>query len=760
MNTKPHWPRRAIVISGFCVLHATAWSQVTTEAGMLSPVVVRQQRPAAWVSQILREPTERSSSDDSAAAMEAVPGGYTVGGGRLSALPALRGLSDERLRLSIDGMDLYASCPNHMNTPLSYLTPAQTEVLEVWAGIAPVSMGGDAIGGVVAAQTRPLTFAAAGQTLQSGELGLQLRSNDDGRRSHWRAEYANERFALRYEGGYAQADNYRAGGDFKSIRATGRAEHDLALDEVGSTAYRMRNHVLSAATQSDGHHWEVRVYRQDMPYQLYPNQRMDLLDNRSNKINLRYEGKRDWGQLKAQVWRETVDHFMDFGPDKRYWYGMASGGPNVASANPCSPIGLQCAAGMPMNTDSETIGAKVQADVALSMKDTLRLGAELHRYRLDDYWPPSGAGMWPGTFTNIRDGRRDRNALFAEWESRPSQTWRTLVGLRVERVKTNAGEVQGYSTAPNARGFQARDAAVFNARDRRRNFDAVDLVFMSRHTLGPGLDIEWGVAHKERAPGLYELYPWSTWQMAALMNNIVGDGNGYIGNPDLRSERAQTLSATLDWYTEDRHSSLALTPYLTWISDYIDAVQWDASANAPRVKPVRDQFTVLRYMNQRARLYGLDIVGQMELGRNHWGNWRLRGGLNYTRAKNTVTGDGLYGIMPLNAKVALTQESGGWQTTAEWVLVKAKTRVSSVRNETTTAGYGLLNLRARYRWQDWRFDIGVDNLFDRLYTLPTGGAYVGQGTTMTNPPIPYYPQWGIGVPGPGRTVYVGVTRQF
>jgi len=116
--------------------------------------------------------------------------------------------------------------------------------------------------------------------------------------------------------------------------------------------------------------------------------------------------------------------------------------------------------------------------------------------------------------------------------------------------------------------------------------------------------------------------------------------------------------------------------------------------------------------------------------------------------------------MPLNAKVALTQESGGWQTTAEWVLVKAKTRVSSVRNETTTAGYGLLNLRARYRWQDWRFDIGVDNLFDRLYTLPTGGAYVGQGTTMTNPRAPYYPQWGIGVPGPGRTLYVGVTRQF
>ena len=28
------------------------------------------------------------------------------------------------------------------------------------------------------------------------------------------------------------------------------------------------------------------------------------------------------------------------------------------------------------------------------------------RYRLDDWWPPSGGGMWPGTFWNIDDGKR------------------------------------------------------------------------------------------------------------------------------------------------------------------------------------------------------------------------------------------------------------------------------------------------------------------------------------------------------------------
>jgi len=44
-------------------------------------------------------------------------------------------------------------------------------------------------------------------------------------------------------------------------------------------------------------------------------------------------------------------------------------------------------------------------------------------------------------------------------------------------------------------------------------------------------------------------------------------------------------------------------------------------------------------------------------------------------------------------------------------------------------------------------------VFDRLYYLPLGGAYTGQGTTMMINAIP----WGIAVPGMGRSVYTGVS---
>ncbi|MBK7356184.1 hypothetical protein [Propionivibrio sp.] len=41
-----------------------------------------------------------------------------------------------------------------------------------------------------------------------------------------------------------------------------------------------------------------------------------------------------------------------------------------------------------------------------------------------------------------------------------------------------------------------------------------------------------------------------------------------------------------------------------------------------------------------------------------------------------------------------------------------------------------MNLRASYQWRQARIDFGVENLFDKRYDLPLGGAYVGQGSTM------------------------------
>ena len=76
-----------------------------------------------------------------------------------------------------------------------------------------------------------------------------------------------------------------------------------------------------------------------------------------------------------------------------------------------------------------------------------------------------------------------------------------------------------------------------------------------------------------------------------------------------------------------------------------------------------------------------------------------------------------------------------------------------------TPGYGLLNLYSSYEWKQARFDIGVENVFDKLYYHPLGGAYVGQGATM-NSSGSAAPQHGTSVPGMGRSINVGLTLKF
>lgn len=726
---------------------------VAAQETVLSPVIVKGgSAPLPGAAAISPNTVQSlsSSTSDTASLLRDVPGLSLQGAGGVSSLPAIRGLADDRLRIKVDGMDLIATCPNHMNPPLSYLDPTQVGVLKVYAGITPVSVGGDSIGGTIIAETIAPEFAAPGADhLLKGEFGAFYRSNNKARGANVSATHATDAFNVSYSGAMSQADNYTAGGKFKSSIDTGRVGHTLARDEVGSTAYKTGNHSLNFAFRGGDHLLEAKLGYQDMPEQLYPNQRMDLLDNTQKRINLRYLGEFDWGVLEARAYHEKVEHFMDFGDDKRFWYG-ANSGPGV----PCSPIRFMgdpagtCAGGMPMRSEGKTTGATLKADITLSQHDLMRVGGEYQSYRLDDWWPASGGGMGPGTFWNINNGKRDRTALFAEWETQLSPQWLTLLGVRHEWLSTDADNVHGYSTSPMAGGNQATESNAFNARKHKKTDNNLDLTALARYTVDPNLGIEFGFARKVRSPNLYERYTWSSWAMAATMNNFFGDGNGYLGDINLKPEKANTVSATFDWHATDRSWGLKATPYYTRVSDYIDAIA--------RTPHATKQFNVLQFTNQSARLYGLDLSGHMPLGNTAAGEWGLKGLVNYTNGKNRDSGDGLYNVMPLNAKLTLTHKLGGWDNSVELVMVKGKDDLSDVRNEIETDGYSLVNLRASHSWKQLRVDFGVENLFDKAYDLPTGGAYLGQGQTMSMNGVP----WGVAVPGMGRSLYVGMNYKF
>ncbi|PJK04361.1 hypothetical protein CO612_07130 [Lysobacteraceae bacterium NML71-0210] len=142
----------------------------------------------------------RTIQRDSAGLLKQFAGAEVQAAGGLSGLPLIHGMAGDRNRVQVDGMDLIASCPNHMNPPLSYIDPANIGHIRVFTAISPVSAGGDSIGGSIAVESRAPAFAASADEWQlGGHLGLRYHSNGHARHADASLWLANERWHLRYE---------------------------------------------------------------------------------------------------------------------------------------------------------------------------------------------------------------------------------------------------------------------------------------------------------------------------------------------------------------------------------------------------------------------------------------------------------------------------------------------------------------------------------------------------------------------------------
>ena len=681
------------------------------------------------------------ATSDAASLLGDIPGVSLYGAGGVSSLPAIHGMADDRVNTQVDGMNLISACPNHMNSPLSYIDPTHVGSIKVFAGITPVSIGGDSIGGTIQVTSAPPEFAAPGQgTLIKGKAGTFYRSNGNAYGANLGATIAGEDVSLTYNGSTAQSGDYKAARNFKSAALSGN--NFLDGDVVGSSSYKSENQDIGFALRHDNHLVELNLGLQNIPFEGYPNQRMDMTGNKSTQVNLHYTGQLDWGTLESRVYKQTTNHSMNFGDDKQFWYGTPATIP-----------------GMPMDTEGKTTGAQIKGSVELTESDILRVGAEIQRYRLNDWWSPSGGMMMaPNTFWNISNGERDRYDVFGEWEAQWNPQWLSQFGVRSDTVKMNAGAVQGYNTGM----MYLPDASAFNALDHQHTDKNWDLTALSRYTPDATQSFEAGYSRKTRSPNLYELYTWSTLPMAMVMNNFAGDGNGYVGNISLKPEVADTLSATADWHDATGEQwGVQLTPYYTYVQNYIDVQRCGTTSCGGLANlTATTGFVNLRYVNQTAQLYGMDLSGHMPIGETSgYGSFTAKGLLSYTRGENLTTGDNLYNTMPLNAKLSVDQRLGSWTNTAEVQLVSAKTKVSQVRNEVQTGGYGLFNLRSSYEQKKYRLDIGIDNVFNKFYSPPLGGAYVGQGATMMESGMGA-PAWGVPVPGMARSIYAGLNVKF
>ena len=233
---------------------------------------------------------EKIMSNDSGKLINNFLGGNSINNGGFSSLPMIQGLSDDRIKIKIDGMDLIASCANHMNAPLSYSDPVNIKNISVLAGLSAVDQGGDNIGGVIKIDTVKPIFAIDENPIFFGEVGTKYKSNNKAVSANVSLNSSTQDTAISYFGSYVKADNYYAGGTFKEAGLAAPDRGYLDGDEVGSSAYKNQNHQLSISKAIDNETYQVIAAYHDSPYENFDNQRMDSVGNKNYQLNSKPEG--------------------------------------------------------------------------------------------------------------------------------------------------------------------------------------------------------------------------------------------------------------------------------------------------------------------------------------------------------------------------------------------------------------------------------------------------------------------------------------
>jgi iron complex outermembrane receptor protein len=277
----------------------------------------------------------------------------------------------------------------------------------------------------------------------------------------------------------------------------------------------------------------------------------------------------------------------------------------------------------------------------------------------------------------------------------------------------NAGNVSGGNpNSPNSFASKVgKDRVVFNASDRSRNFNEVDLSAVLRYAFSSDLDIEVGFGRKNRAPTYQELYLFTN------LSSVGGlaDGNTYISDLGLEHETAYQFEVAFDWHKGNAYVSPRF--FYHYVDDYIQGLRTTAAQAKGN--------NILQFSNIQAQLFGVDL----EAGYTITDYLRFDAGLNYVRGMrvNSPTGDNdLYRIAPLNGRAQFTYEQSGWMGAVEGVFYADQGDVigfsDGVGNEQKTKGYMLLNLRGQYEpYQGVVIGTGIENVLDSKHYDHLGG---------------------------------------
>lgn len=609
-------------------------------------------------------------SPDVAQLLKKAPGANVNSNGPLTGIPQYRGMYGSRIATSLDGTQLAPAGPNWMDPPLSYARNGQLQSLEIYRGIAPVSVAQESIGGAIDAQTNRGQFSTGRDFDVTGRIIGSAQSVNNGQHLNGAVYASNNTHKLKLAGIIESGDDAEfPGGD------------------ILPTEYERQRYDLGYGLKLGNHSLQFDYGYNDTGESGTPALPMDIDYFEGDVYDLNYRFELDGEvELIAAIYGSELDHGMTnyklrSAPDAKSRWRR-----NIA--------------------DSDNIGFRVHS-VLYDASGDWTFGFDgfesEHNSNIDN--PNNGMFF----VVNFNDAERQVLGAFLERNHDLSDKLRGEIGLRYNQVSMDADEVDATPAQMMPPATMLRDA--FNNADRDQTDYNVDLVAKLWYQTSNTTSWYAGLAQKHRSPSYQERYLWLPLEATAGL----ADGNTYTGNIALDPEVAYQFEVGLDFSNE----SFTFAPRLFY-NDVEDYIQGTPSEVTPAVMMVRMMNNVngtnnpdpLHFNNVDAKLYGFDMDWAWQIDQH----WSLSGIVNYVRGKRDDISDDLYRIAPANTSLRLDYTAASWSAGLESVLYSSQDKVSETNREQETAGYGLLNVSAS--WQvtpQLQLAAGVDNLLDKEY---------------------------------------------
>ena len=598
-----------------------------------------------------------------------LPGVSLIKRGAYAMEPQMHGFSAGQLNINIDGMKIFGACTDKMDPVTSYVETDNLESISLNHGTESCESGSTIGGGMNLKLMEAKTDTSNTFHL---ELGTGYESISSGKNLKIIGSIGRRKLAVRGVAVYRKYEPYKDGNgnlipftQFEKLNLSGNATYQLSHRST------LKGDLIFDRAVNVG----------------YPALPMDVGLARAVIAGVEYRnmltvlGIRN---MKAKLYYNTIYHLMDDSKrDSLYLLANHSTGETDS-------VYMR----MDMPGWSKTGGGWISGEFMLK-KHRLQFKAEdyfnLARAEMTMYMnnlsrpgePPMYAETWPETFRNV-------SGIYLNDEVEIVPTLRLKMNIRFDVSLTKMLSEYGVQEL-SVFGFDA--GQPFWKALKSGN---IGLYF---HLL-KSLNLDLSMGYGERLPTLGE-------QFGYYLYNAK-DGFDYIGNPNLKTEKAVQLKQSLSY--AGRKLKISWNNQLSRVRDYI------FGETETQIPPLNFYASGLKIYNNLpfAFLFGTDV----QLKVNMTKALSLFSVLSYTYGANHLK-EPLPLIPPLNNLLAVNYNWKGLSLQLENYTSAAQNRIDAAFGEQTTPAFSIFNLRINHKillrkgQLDW--SVGISNLLNTVY---------------------------------------------